>query len=119
MTSHYYFFPPYHGIKYNNEVKCDNIVEDNFIDLTSKNSSNYILIKEKITPIDFFCNNNNNKYKYNVIGPTSKNNSHHAFNKKETNVGCVFPNKNVLKPFNGSNKNEEHFDNFVPLMKEN
>jgi len=33
------------------DVKCDNIVKDNFIDLTSKNSSNPIFIKEKITQL--------------------------------------------------------------------
>jgi hypothetical protein len=34
-------------------------------------------------------------------------------------MGCVFPNKNVLKPFNGTSTNEEHLNNFVPLTKEN
>jgi len=33
------------------DVKCDNIVKNNLIDLTSKNSSNPILIKQKIIPI--------------------------------------------------------------------
>jgi hypothetical protein len=100
------------------DVKCDNIVLNNFTDLTSKNSSNPILIKEKITPIENLQNNNN--IKYNVIGPTSNNNSHHVFNKtKKTNMGYVSHNKNVLKPFNRISRNEEHLNNFVPLMKEN
>jgi len=34
------------------DVKCDNIVKDNLIDLTNKNSSNPILIKENITQIE-------------------------------------------------------------------
>jgi hypothetical protein len=38
-------------------------------------------------------------------------------NKKETNVGCDFLNKDVLKPFNGTSRNEKHFNNFVPLME--
>jgi hypothetical protein len=46
------------------DVICDNIVKDNFIDLTRKN---HILIKEKITPIENIQNNNN--IKDNVIGP--------------------------------------------------
>jgi hypothetical protein len=33
------------------DVKCDNIVKDNFIDLTSKNSSNPIFIFFKITQL--------------------------------------------------------------------
>ncbi len=41
------------------DVKCDNIVKDNPIDLTSKNSSNPIFIKQKITPIENIQNNNN------------------------------------------------------------
>jgi hypothetical protein len=40
-------------------------------------------------------------------------------NKKETNMGCDFLNKDVLKPFNGTSRNENHLNNFVPLMKEN
>jgi len=99
------------------DVKCDNIIKDNLIDLTSKNSSNPILIKEKISPIENIQNNNN--IKDNVIGPTSKNIPHHVFNKKETNMGCVFPNKDVFKPFNGTSRNEEHFNHFVQLTKEN
>jgi len=69
------------------DVKCDNIVKDNLIDLTSKNSSNPILIKEKITLIENIQDNNN--IKNNVIGPSSKNISHHVFNKKETTMGGV------------------------------
>jgi hypothetical protein len=34
-------------------------------------------------------------------------------------MGCDFPNKNVLKPFNETNKNEKHLNNFVQLTKEN
>jgi hypothetical protein len=59
-------------------IKCDNIVKENLIDLISKNSSNLILIKEKITPIENIQNNNNSKY--NVIGPSSKSIPHHVFN---------------------------------------
>jgi hypothetical protein len=44
--------------------------QNNLIDLTSKNSSNPTLIKEKITPIENIQNNNN--IKDNVIGPSSK-----------------------------------------------
>ncbi len=51
------------------DVKCDNVVKDNLIDLTSINSSNPILIKE-ITPIENIQNNSN--IKNNVIGPMSK-----------------------------------------------
>jgi hypothetical protein len=69
------------------DVKCDNIVKDNLIDLTSKDSSNPILIKEKITLIENIQDNNN--IKNNVIGPSSKNISHHVFNKKETTMGGV------------------------------
>jgi hypothetical protein len=36
------------------DVKCDNIIKDNLTDLTSINSSNLILIKEKITPIETY-----------------------------------------------------------------
>ncbi len=36
--------------------------------------------------------------------------------KKETNMGGGFPNK-VLKPFNGTNRNEKHLNNFVQLTK--
>jgi hypothetical protein len=50
------------------DVKCDNIVKDNLIDLTSKTSSNPILIKQKITLIENIQNNNNIP--------------HHVFNKK-------------------------------------
>ncbi len=96
------------------DVKCDNIVKDNLIDLTSKN---HILIKEKITPIENIQNNNN--IKYNVIGPSSKNIPHHVFNEKETNMGCDFPNKDVFKPFNENNRNEEHLSNYVQLTNEN
>jgi hypothetical protein len=60
-------------------IKCDNIIKDNLIDLTSKNSSNPILIKPKITQIENI--QNNNYIKDNVIGPSSKNISHHVFNK--------------------------------------
>jgi hypothetical protein len=56
------------------DVKCDNIVKDDLIDLTNENSSYLILIKEKITPMENIQNNNN--IKHNVIGPTSKNNPH-------------------------------------------
>jgi hypothetical protein len=83
-------------------IKCDNIVKDNLIDLRSKNP---ILIKEKIIPIGNIQNNNN--IKDNVIGPSSKNIPCHVYNKKETNMGCDFPTKNVLKPFNETNKNEK------------
>jgi SUMO ligase MMS21 Smc5/6 complex component len=89
------------------DVRCDNIVTNNLIDLTSKNP---ILIKEKITPIENIQNNNN--IKDNVIGPSSKNIPHHAFNLKKTNMGCDFFDKNVLKLFNEINKNEEHLNNF-------
>jgi hypothetical protein len=58
------------------DVKCDNIVKDNLTNLTNNNSSNPILIKEKITPVENIQNNNN--IKENVIGPTSKNNPHHV-----------------------------------------
>jgi len=34
-------------------------------------------------------------------------------------MGCDFPNKNVLKLFNETNKNEERFNNFVQLTEEN
>ncbi len=34
-------------------------------------------------------------------------------------MGCVLPNKDVLKPFNVIGRKEEHFNKFVPLMKEN
>jgi hypothetical protein len=61
------------------DVKCDNIIFKNFIDLTSKNSSNPILIFLK-TLIENIQNNNN--IKDNVIGPSSKNIQHHVFNKK-------------------------------------
>ncbi len=71
-------------------IKCDNIVKNNLLDLTSKNP---IIIQEKIT------SNENN-----IIGLSNKNIPHHVFNKKETNMGCDFPNKNVLQPFNGTNK---------------
>jgi hypothetical protein len=98
------------------DVKCDNIVKNNLIDLTSKHSSNPILIKEKITLIETIQDNNN--IKDNVIGPSSKNISHHVFNKKETNMGGVFPNKDVLKPFNGTNRNEKHLNIFFQLTKE-
>jgi hypothetical protein len=67
------------------DVKCDNIVKENFIDLTSKISSNLILIKKN--PIEKLNNNNN---KYNVIGLTSKNNSHHVFNIKKNKYGLCF-----------------------------
>jgi len=70
------------------DVKCDNIVKDNPIDLTSKNSSNPILIKEKIIPIEKIQNNNN--IKDNVIGSSSKNISHHVFNKKRNKYGLCF-----------------------------
>jgi hypothetical protein len=96
------------------DVKCDNIVKDNLIDLTSKN---HILIKEKITPIENIQNNNN--IKYNVIGPSSKNIPRHVFNEKETNMGCEFPNKDVFKPFNENNRNEEHLSNCVQLTNKN
>jgi hypothetical protein len=95
-------------------IKCDSIVKDNLIDLTSKNP---ILIKEKITPIGNIQNNNN--IKDNVIGPSSKNIPHHVYNKKETNMGCDFPPKNVLKSFNETNRNEKHLNSFVQLTKEN
>jgi hypothetical protein len=39
--------------------------------------------------------------------------------KKETNICCDFPNKYVLKPFNGISINEEHLNNFVQLTKKN
>jgi len=58
------------------DVKCDTIVKDNLTNLTNNNSSNPILIKEKITPVENIQNNNN--IKENVIGPTSKNNPHHV-----------------------------------------
>jgi hypothetical protein len=60
------------------DVKCDNIVKDNHTNLTNNNSSNLILIKEKINSIKNIQNNNN--IKDNVIGPTSKNNPHHVLN---------------------------------------
>jgi hypothetical protein len=60
------------------DVKCDNIVKDNLTNLTNHNSSNPILIKEKITPIEHIQNNNN--INDNAIGPTSKNNPHHVQN---------------------------------------
>jgi hypothetical protein len=60
------------------DVKCDNIVKDNIIDLINKNSSNFI--KQKITLIENLQNNNN--IKDNVIGISSKNIAHHVFNKK-------------------------------------
>jgi hypothetical protein len=53
------------------------------------------------------------------MGPSSKNIAHHVFDKRKTNMGCDFPNKNVLKLFNEVNKNEERFNNFVQLTKEN
>ncbi len=56
------------------DVRCDNIVKNNLIDLTNENSSYLILIKEKIASIENIRNNNN--IKDNVIGPTSKNNPH-------------------------------------------
>jgi hypothetical protein len=34
-------------------------------------------------------------------------------------LGCVLPNKDVLKPFNVIGRKEENFNKFVPLMKEN
>jgi hypothetical protein len=34
-------------------------------------------------------------------------------------MGCDFPNKNALKPFNDTNKSEEHFNNFFQLKNEN
>jgi hypothetical protein len=61
-------------------VKCDNIVKNNLIDWTTRNSSNPILIQQKRTPIENIQNNNN--IKNNVIGPSSKNIPHHVFNKK-------------------------------------
>jgi hypothetical protein len=61
-------------------VKCDNIVKDNLTNLTNNNSSNPILVKEKITPIENIKNNKN--IKDNVIGPTSKNNPFHVLNLK-------------------------------------
>jgi hypothetical protein len=70
------------------DVKCDNIVKDNLIDLTSKNSSNPILIKEKIIPIEKIQNNNN--IKDNFIGSSNKNISHHVFNKKKKQIWVVF-----------------------------
>jgi hypothetical protein len=88
------------------DVKCDNIVKNNHIDLSSKK---FILIKEKIQ--------HNNNIKYNVISFSNKNIPCRVFNKKETNVGCDFPNENVLEPFNETNKNEEHLNNFVQLTK--
>jgi hypothetical protein len=91
------------------DVKCDNIVKNNFSDLTNKISSNPI--KQKLTPIENIQNHNN--IKDNVIGPSSKNIPHHVVNKKETNMGCDFRNKNILKPFNGTSRNEEHLNNFV------
>jgi hypothetical protein len=97
-------------------IKCDNIVKDNLIDLTNKNSSNPILIKEKITQFENI--QNNNIIKDNFISPSSKNIPHHVFI-KETNMGCDFFNKDVLKPFNGTSRNEEHLNHFVQLMKEN
>jgi len=75
------------------DVKCDNIVKENIIDLTNKNSSNPILIKEKMNPIENIQNNNN--IKDNVIGPSSKNIPHHVFNKKKKQIWVV------SKPFNG------------------
>jgi hypothetical protein len=33
-------------------------------------------------------------------------------------MGCDFCNKDVLKPFNETNRNEEHFNNFFQLMNE-
>ncbi len=61
-------------------MKCDNIVKDNLTNLTNNNSSNPILVKEKITPIENIKNNKN--IKDNVIGPTSKNNPFHVLNLK-------------------------------------
>ncbi len=52
------------------DVKCDNVIKDNLADLTSINSSNPILIKEKKTLIENIQNNKN--IKDNVIGPISK-----------------------------------------------
>jgi hypothetical protein len=69
-------------------VKCDNIIKDNLIDLTSKNDSNLILIKEKITLIENIQNNNN--IKNNVISPTSKNIPHHVFNINKYIYGLCF-----------------------------
>ncbi len=66
------------------DVKCDNIVKDNLIDLTNENSSYLILIKEKITSIENIKNNKN--IKDNVIGPTknkSTPNPHHVFDFKK------------------------------------
>jgi hypothetical protein len=34
-------------------------------------------------------------------------------------MGCDFPNKDVLKPFDGISRNEEHLNNFVQSTKEN
>jgi hypothetical protein len=34
-------------------------------------------------------------------------------------MGCVFLNKNVFKPFNGTNRDEEHFNKFIPLTEQN
>ncbi len=81
---------------------------------TCKKISNPILIKGKINQIENIQNIKNN-----VIGPTSKYNPCHVLNKKETNMGCDFLNKDVLKPLNGTNRNENHLNVFVPLMKEN
>jgi hypothetical protein len=31
-------------------------------------------------------------------------------------MGCDFPTKNVLKPFNETNQNEKHLNDFVQLI---
>jgi hypothetical protein len=96
------------------DVKCDNIVKDNLIDLTRKN---HILFLKKVTPIENIQNNNN--IKDIVIGPSNKNIMHHVFNQKENKMGCDFPNKDFFKPFNEINRNEEHISNFFQLTNEN
>jgi hypothetical protein len=61
------------------DVKCDNIVEENLIDLKNKNSSN---ILKKIEIIQ-----NNKNMKDNVIGLVSKNIPRHVFNKRKNKYG--------------------------------
>jgi hypothetical protein len=34
-------------------------------------------------------------------------------------MGCDFPNKDVFKPFNETNRNEKHLNNLVQLTNEN
>ncbi len=98
------------------DVKCDNIVKDNLIDLTNKNSSNPILIKENITQIENIKKKTILKIMSLVLQVKVFHIMFWIIIKK---MGCDFLNKYVLKPFNETSRNEEHLNNFVQLMKEN